>query len=132
MHNFTFSIPQNISFGEGSLSQLSALLKQKQLERILLISDRSLEQLGVVDKIKTIVQEAGVDVLPFVDVEPNPSVATVEKARDAYLAFDASGIIALGGGSPWMLQRRRAFSFRMGGLSFNMRAALRSRVPLYL
>ncbi|MGI5928256.1 iron-containing alcohol dehydrogenase [Pseudoflavonifractor sp.] len=115
MHNFTFSIPQNISFGEGSLSQLSTLLKQKQLERILLISDRSLEQLGVVDKIKTIVQEAGVDVLPFVDVEPNPSVATVEKARDAYLAFDASGIIALGGGSPMDVAKAASILVSYGG-----------------
>ena len=48
MKNFTFTVPQDIIFGMGSLKRLPELLKKNGSAKMLLVSDRGLEKLGVV------------------------------------------------------------------------------------
>ena len=98
MKNFTFSVPQEVVFGNGSLAQLPELLHRCRSDRVLLISDRMLEKLGLVKRISDLAEAAGVQLSAFLDVEANPSVQTVEKAAAAYRGFGATSIIALGGG----------------------------------
>ena len=83
MKDFRFSVPQDITFGEGSLAKLPEILKKQGAAKALLVSDRGLEKLGVVEKVKRIAEEAGITVAEFLDVEPNPSVHTVDRAVQA-------------------------------------------------
>lgn len=100
MQDFMFSIPQNIIFGKGSLKKLPSLLQSKVLGKVLIISDRGLEKVGAVKKVTDILKEAGIAHEEFLDIEPNPSVETVNTATAVYKKSKATGIIALGGGSP--------------------------------
>lgn len=100
MNNFTFTIPQNLVCGVGTISQLPEMLEKNGSKKVLVISDKGLESLGVVKKITDVVVASGLDYALFVDVEANPSVDTVEAAKEAYLASGATSIVALGGGSP--------------------------------
>ena len=72
MKNFTFTVPQDISFGMGSLKRLPELLKKNGSAKMLLVSDRGLEKLGVVEKVRSIVTASGSVGAEFLDVEPNP------------------------------------------------------------
>lgn len=115
MKDFRFSVPQDITFGEGSLAKLPEILKKQGAAKALLVSDRGLEKLGVVEKVKRIAEEAGITVAEFLDVEPNPSVHTVDSAVQAYQESGAESIIALGGGSPMDVAKAVGVLAKYGG-----------------
>ncbi len=100
MQDFMFSIPQNVVFGKGSLSKLPSIIEKNAPGKILVISDRGLERIGVVKKISDILHKAEIAYECFLDVEPNPSIETVNAATAIYKESGATGILALGGGSP--------------------------------
>lgn len=100
MNPYTFKIPQAVEFGVGALAKLPSILDELGSEHVFLVSDRMLESIGVVGKVTSIVERAGIDCTCFLEVEPNPTVAIVETAAEAYAACGATSIIALGGGSP--------------------------------
>ncbi|MDE6589642.1 MAG: iron-containing alcohol dehydrogenase, partial [Oscillospiraceae bacterium] len=100
MQAFEFSIPQNIQFGVGSLSKLTDILGKVGSGRVMLVSGPSLARLGVVKQVEDIIAGAGISCEKFVDVEPNPSAETVQKAARLMGEAGATAIVALGGGSP--------------------------------
>ena len=100
MNPYTFKIPQTVEFGVGALAKLPSILDELGSEHVFLVSDRMLESIGVVGKVTSIVERAGIDCTCFLEVEPNPTVTIVEAAAEAYAASGATSIIALGGGSP--------------------------------
>lgn len=100
MKAFTFSVPQEIIFGSGSLNRLPELLKKQNAARVLLISGPHLNKMGVVGRLRDSIVSAGAACETFTDVEANPSMETVEKAAAAYRAFGADAIVAIGGSSP--------------------------------
>ena len=65
MKDFNFKIPQNIQFGMGSLKKLPEILTESHSDKILLVSDRGLEQIGVVKKVQDIIENAGLMGLPI-------------------------------------------------------------------
>ncbi|ETP72523.1 alcohol dehydrogenase, class IV [Lachnospiraceae bacterium JC7] len=101
MNDFCFKIPQTIKFGVGSLKEIPELLKgEMKSEHVFLVSDRGLEGIGVVAKVKDLIEASGIKCTAFLDVMPNPTVACVKEATEQYKKSGASSIIALGGGSP--------------------------------
>lgn len=99
MNAFNFKIPQNIEFGVGSLQKLPELIQELKSEKVLLVSDRGLESVGVVKTIQDIIEKGGISCTAFLDVIPNPTVAVVNAATALYQACGATCIVALGGGS---------------------------------
>jgi alcohol dehydrogenase len=97
---FSFTVPQEIIFGVGALKKLPDILKKNGTDKVLLISDRGLEKLGVVEKVAGIVKAAGLHCETFLDVEANPSCETADAATALYKESGAASLIALGGGSP--------------------------------
>ena len=53
MNDFSFKIPQEIVFGVGALKRLPELLEKCGSRKMLIVSDRSLEKIGVVDWLVT-------------------------------------------------------------------------------
>lgn len=100
MKDFRFKIPQNVEFGMGSLKKLPEILKENHSEHVFLISDRGLESIGVVKKIRDIIENGGITCTAYLDVKPNPTVAIVDEAAALYKECGATSIVALGGGSP--------------------------------
>ena len=68
MKDFNFKIPQNIQFGMGSLKKLPEILTESRSDKILLVSDRGLEKIGVVKKVQDIIENAGLMGLPIPEV----------------------------------------------------------------
>jgi len=89
-----FQSPQ-IVYGESALSHLSQISGQKAF----LVSDHTLERLGLVEKIRSLLQENHFQVETYLDVESDPSVVTVEQGAQKMIQFEPDWIIALGGGS---------------------------------
>ncbi len=100
MKDFTFAVPQEIIFGEGSLAKLGDLIKKTGCSRPFIISGKVLTKIGVADRVVELLEKSGYTAELFNDVEANPSTMTVEKAAKAFKESGGDCIIALGGGSP--------------------------------
>lgn len=100
MKDFEFKVPQEVVFGSGSLHRLPELLQRLESNHVLIISDRGLEKLGVVDTVAEIIKKSGIAVSCYLDVQPNPTVEIVNAAAQTYRQCGATSLIALGGGSP--------------------------------
>lgn len=93
-----FKVPKKIYFEKNAIEYLSEMAG---IERAFIVTDKSMVDLGYV---KLIVNELNrrqnkVDIQIFSEVEPNPSIQTVEKAVEIIRNFKPDTIIALGGGS---------------------------------
>lgn len=82
-----------------SFEDAAALIAEKQLERPLIVTDATIEKLGLTNELKDALTEHGVEYRVFSDVVPNPTVSNVEAARRMYLDENCDAIIAFGGGS---------------------------------
>ena len=73
----------------------------KDVNRVMIVTDRSMVQLGYVDRItdQLKLRRNEVQYQLFCDVEPDPSIQTVLKGVELMRSFEPDTIIALGGGS---------------------------------
>ncbi len=92
----TFAVAPNIQYGENALSALSGIVAK----RVLLVTDRSMVQFGIAQKVTDILVSQHIEFEIFDGVEPNPSIETVNSILKHLLAYAPEAIIALGGGSP--------------------------------
>jgi alcohol dehydrogenase len=115
MKDFGFIIPQNCQFGLGALKKLPDFLKICGSDNVMLISDRGLEAIGVVDKVREIIKAAGLKYSEYLDVIPNPTVDIVNECAAQYKAAGATAILALGGGSPMDVAKAVGVVAKFGG-----------------
>ncbi|MCL2600247.1 MAG: iron-containing alcohol dehydrogenase [Treponema sp.] len=85
--------------GPGSIREIPGLLLGQNVKKPLLVTDDGLVRAGIAGRVVGVLEKAGVSHAVFSDVEPNPSVNTVNAIQRLYLAEGCDGIIALGGGS---------------------------------
>lgn len=91
MQEFSFST--RIFFGEGSLERLRRI----KGERVLIVTDRFMVQIGTIDKVMTYL--TGCEVSVFDGVVPDPPIEVVAAGVKALAECEARIVIAVGGGS---------------------------------
>ena len=96
--NFTFDTTPNMVMHRGASTSLGKMLEGR-FKRPILLTDKGLVDVGLVDPVMTSLGKSGFEVLLFDDVMADPPAAKVKQAVDAARAHDADGVIALGGGS---------------------------------
>ncbi len=87
-------------FGRGCRTELPEIIKDRNFRKVLLVTDQSLIDAGVVSKVTTILDQAKIKFKVFSDVEPNPTISNVLAGVDVCKDFEADVIVAVGGGSP--------------------------------
>ena len=94
-----FKVPSKIYFERDSTQYLQTM---KDAEKVMIVTDRSMVDLGFVEKIaeQLRLRRNKVTYQLFADVEPNPSIETVRRGTELMRSFQPDTIIALGGGSP--------------------------------
>ena len=115
METFSFSIPQHVIFGKGSLGKLPEAAKALGKNKALIISGPHLNRIGMVDKCRAALSAAGIGSAAFTETEGNPSTETVEKAVEAYKSSGADFIVAFGGGSPLDVAKAAGILATYGG-----------------
>lgn len=89
-----FSSP-HIVFGEDALDYIEEL----QGKRAFIVTDKVLNNLGLGDKIRQRFEDAGMEVMVFDEVEPEPSLGTVKRGSQVMADFEPDWVVGLGGGS---------------------------------
>ncbi len=92
--DMNFFLPVKVMFGNGRIGELGSLISG---DRIMIISDHALIELGFVSEVKEKIGRT--DVIEFCEVEPNPSCETVDKAAKLARDYSVDTIVAVGGGS---------------------------------
>lgn len=103
-----FVAPQ-IVFGVGALSALDEI----RGERALIVTDRHIVGLGLVERVRQHLATAGIESVLFDTVEPDPDLETVRRGAAAAHDYAPDWIIGVGGGSAldaakaiWVLYER--------------------------
>ncbi|MBQ8228424.1 MAG: iron-containing alcohol dehydrogenase [Clostridia bacterium] len=86
--------------GEGAVKKLPALVKSKGIDNVLIVTDKGLMGLGLLNGMLEEMDKNGVCYVIYDGVQPNPTIDNIEEARRMYLKNGCKGIIAFGGGSP--------------------------------
>ena len=86
--------------GEGAVLKLPTFIKEKGLKKVLIVTDKGLMSLKLLDPLFLELQKQGIWYVVFDDVQPNPTIPSIECCKDAYINNNCQGIIAFGGGSP--------------------------------
>lgn len=97
---FYFQIPTQIIYGRHSASRIGEIAANLSVNKALVVTDEGVARSGVLDRILTPLQEAGIAASVYDEVEPNPTIQTVDRAAGQFRSADCDGVIALGGGSP--------------------------------
>ncbi|MBD2858897.1 iron-containing alcohol dehydrogenase [Spongiibacter sp. KMU-158] len=85
--------------GEKSAIQLCQHIARQGIQRLLIVSDKPLVELGLVEPLKQNLQDAGVDVTIYDGVLPDPTFAVVEGGLELLKQSKSEAVLAIGGGS---------------------------------
>lgn len=94
-----FYMPRVSLMGEKCLNEIPGELKQLNVKKALIVTDKILMKIGIVDKVTCILKENKIDFCIFDDVKPNPTVASVNEGLAAIKNNNCDFVISLGGGS---------------------------------
>ena len=86
--------------GEGAVLKLPSFIKDKGINKILVVTDKGLMGLHLLDPMFEELTKQGIEYVVFDGVQPNPTIPNIEDCKDVYLNNGCQGIIAFGGGSP--------------------------------
>lgn len=91
--------PQLIE-GENSLLKLPAFVKQKGIQRVLVVTDQGIAALGLMNPLFEGLEAESIHYVVYDQTVPNPTITNIEEAYQLYQEHSCEGIIAFGGGSP--------------------------------
>ncbi|MDF2415288.1 L-threonine dehydrogenase [Aeromonas sp. 1HA1] len=100
MATFKFYIPAINLMGAGCLQEAAADIKGYGYRKALIVTDKILNQIGVVAKLTALLAEHGIESVVFDETKPNPTMANVESGLAMIKANGCDCVISLGGGSP--------------------------------
>lgn len=99
MPPFTFNTTPQIVARPGACAQMAEIAGRRLGERVLFVTDKGIRNVGLERAAAAALETAGHTVTFFDEIEADPSLATLEKAIATAREIDATGVIALGGGS---------------------------------
>ena len=85
-----------VVFGDEALTHL----EQLSGARALIVTDATLVKLGTAGRVEEALHRAGMETCVFAEVEPEPSLQTVQHGARVAATFEPDWIVGLGGGSP--------------------------------
>ena len=86
-------------FGRGSRNKLREELRTRGHHKVLIVSDYSLMEAKVTEKVIDVVDKAGITYFVYNHVKPNPTVKNVQDGLTLAEINNVDAIVAVGGGS---------------------------------
>lgn len=100
---FTLNLPARVRYGRDSLNAIADLANVDAQSVVLLVTDATLEKLGVAQRVTEALENAGSEVHVFADIPAEPPTSSVDAVLSCFCnaaaGKPASVIVGLGGGS---------------------------------
>ena len=94
-----FVLNETSYFGKGAREVLPEEIKNRGFKKVLVVTDKSLYEVGVTDKVTEILKNEGIEYDIYHDVKPNPTITNVHEGIAKCKECGADVIVAVGGGS---------------------------------
>ncbi len=88
-----------LKFGIGATEELGHELKAMGAEKVLLVADRHLWDVGLVEKVKTIIQDEKIQLTTYDNIHIEPTDVSFRHAVEFAQGVEVDAFVALGGGS---------------------------------
>ncbi|TVP92158.1 iron-containing alcohol dehydrogenase [Alkalibacterium sp.] len=85
--------------GSDSILSLPDIFKDSHYQRIFLVTDKGIQNAGLLDVLEKKLQDKSLSYTVFDDIKANPTIDTIERLAIAYNHFSADVMVAIGGGS---------------------------------
>ena len=92
--------PPEVLKGPGAVKKLPALIKEQGLDNVLVVTDKGLMGLHLLDSLFEGLEAEGISYTVYDGVQPNPTIYNVADALKLYRDNGCQGFVAFGGGSP--------------------------------
>ncbi len=99
MTDFTYHSPTKIIFGKTSLRQVGAESRLCGSKALVVYGQGAVVRTGVYQRVVDSLSEAGVEVVPFGGIQPNPRLSLVEEGAALCRSQRIPLVLAVGGGS---------------------------------
>jgi alcohol dehydrogenase class IV len=135
MAGYQFQSPRTLIVEPGAAARIGERAAALHATSVLLVSDHGVERAGLLESALRNLREQGMAVDVFLDVQADPSAATVEDAAARARACRADCVIAIGGGSPMDVAKLAALLAKSGAVLddiYGVGVARGARLPLIL
>lgn len=95
-----FFIPSVNLMGTGCLSDAINSIQSLGYKKALIVTDSVLNQIGIVAKVTSLLEQVGVESVVFDQTKPNPTIENVNEGLAMFKQGQCDSVISLGGGSP--------------------------------
>lgn len=99
MSPFEWSFPTKLSYGPGRLKEVGKIAAEYGKKAMIATYEKGGALDPVIETVSASLQAAGLEVVLFTGIEPNPRAQTIDKAIEIFNAEKCDMVIALGGGS---------------------------------
>ena len=99
MSRSEYFMPTINLFGQGCVGEVGNRIKLLNGKKVLIVTDAFLGKSGMADKIKKIVEDAGLEAVIFAGAEPNPTDLNVQAGLKVFNNEKCDSLVSLGGGS---------------------------------
>ena len=100
MKEFIFQMPRKIEVGFSKSRDLSKIIKEMKLNKVLIVIDYNLKKMGVVDYIFNNLKEVNISFTIFDNIKNEPTVTEIDQAiNDLNVVSNFDGVVGIGGGS---------------------------------
>ncbi len=94
-----FMLNETSYFGKGAREELAPEIKNRGFKKAFVVTDKSLAECGVINKVTEVLEKAGIPFEVYSEVKPNPTIKNVLDGVEACKNAGADVIVAVGGGS---------------------------------
>ncbi|EGR0233141.1 L-threonine dehydrogenase [Vibrio vulnificus] len=125
-----FFIPTVNLMGAGCLKDAADSIKAQGFTKGLIVTDKILNQIGVVKQVQDLLSERGVSAVVFDGTQPNPTISNVNAGLALLKQNDCDFVISLGGGSPHDCAKGIALVASNGGAIADYEGVDKSAKPM--
>lgn len=132
---FVFNTTRSIVFRPGASAEIAEIVGPTLGQRILLVTDKPLRALGLIDPALASLKKAGIAAAVFDEVLADPPEANILACAAAAKEHGATGVLAIGGGSPMDVAKVAALIVKSGAALdevYGVGVAKGPRLPLAL
>jgi len=128
--SFDYQPRTRIVYGIDSVNQLGQVANEIGAKKVLLVTDPGIVAAGHADRVTTLLEEQGMKIARFADVEENPGTRCVDKCVALARGANVDTIVVLGGGSSMDTAKGCNFIFTNGGQMQDYWGIGKARLPM--
>ena len=73
------------------IDKIALLLKEKNINCILLVTDKGIRSLGLTQPLEKLLSDSGISCIVYDETKPNPTSDNIEEAREIYIQNKCQG-----------------------------------------